>query len=770
MSSKWMCAKSRGQNLILVALVIVALVLVVGLAVDAANSYATQRKAQSTANAAAIGGTKLLSIARDRPGSYADVDIRAEIDAIALQNGFVPGDLVAEYLDAAGNVIGVVGAIGGGETPPPSNAVFIRVYLGSSVQTYFVRLAGFSEVPVNAATQARNIPRGAPGCTDGIYPIAVYRQGFEVGEDYWIWDGDPDAPQFPGNFGWLRWREDGQFGSTPYLVRALTPPGTIGDPEEGYFDAGSGSHVLGIGMPMWGSSGLSSSGDVRDRLDYFVNSGEPMILPLWTVAAGQGANMIYTNADFAVFRLEEVCFHHNECPDMPEEIPHSSKALHVTFLSYSAAGCTVAEPVQPGQGGGAQDYATAQGMVYMCSLQAVLLPPDDGSHLPVDIVHLVDSSGSMASPLVGGGGKSKIQIEKEALVYFNNLMRPDLGDRLGGVKFQNYNPDVQVLSNLTWDIAYLDGKIQQMSASGWTPWAKAVLMGTQTLYGAGRNPESKPVLIIASDGAPTVDLDNEANGDYQLLEWDEMSPGTLRYCYLKDSCSYAGCVAPAGGCPKPRKHDPKVEVLIDALDAADVVKGRKAIGDTWWVIKNGGDCSTAACPYYGVTAHEDMEIFVIAIKGDEEFSASVLKYVASAPVSQHYFEVYSESDAQDIYLQIANAISGQLPYCYIGATQTLFSGGVDFQVIAGGAVVASGSSNPSGSYVIPDIPVDPYLFYSITGTVSYGGANYGAATGCLNPGPVGLQVPMPQIYELPIYLVPDTDVECPEGTIQIPPP
>ncbi len=762
--------KSRGQSMIILALIIVALVLIVGLAVDGANAYSAQRKAQSTANAAAIAGTKLLAVARDRPGSYSDVDIRAEIDSIALQNGFGPSDLVAEYLDAAGNVIGVVGAMGGGETPPPADAVFIRVRVGTTVQTYFVRVAGYTQVSVSAATQARNIPRGAPGCTDGVYPIGVYRQDFEPGEDYWIWDGDPNAPTFPGNFGWLRWRQDNQFGSTPYLVRALTPPGTLGDPEEGYFDEASGSHVLGPGMPMWGSSGLSNAQEVRERLDYFVRSQEPMILPLWVVASGQGANLIYTNAGFAVFQLEEVCFHHNDCPGMPEDIPPSSKVLRVTFLSYSESGCTVAEPVNPGEGGGGASYATAQGMVYMCSLEPVLIPPDRGSYLPVDIVHVVDSSGSMRNPLSGGSGKSKIQIEKEALVYFNGLMRPDWGDRLGAVKFQNYNQDVTVLSYLTWDIAYLNERIQAMQANGWTPWAKAVLVGTAALYGPGRNPDNKPVLIIASDGAPTVDLDNEANGNYQNLEWDEMSPGTLRYCYLMNSCSYPGCVAPAHGCPGPRKHDPNVEVLIDALDAADVVKGRASISQTWWVIRHGGSCADASCPYYGVIAHPDMEIFVIALKGDEEFSSSVLRYVASEPVRQHYFEVYEEQDAQEVYLQIANAISGQLPYCYIGATQVPFGGGVNLQVIAGGAVVASGTSNPSGSYVIPEVPVDPYLFYTITGTVSYGGSNYVAASGCLNPGPVGFQVPMPQIYEMPIYLVPDTDVDCPEGTIPIPPP
>jgi hypothetical protein len=636
------------------------------------------------------------------------------------------------------------------------------------VETYFIRVAGFATVPVNASTQARNIPTGAPGCTDGIYPIGIHRQDFVPGYDYWVWDGDPTAPEFPGNFGWLQWRDEGNFGSTPILEGALTPPGTLGDPNLGYFDGQS--HVLGYDMPMWMNTGLGASGAVRDLLQYFVNSQEYMILPLWTeVQEQQGSQVTVRNAGFGVFQLQEVCFHHNDCDDIPQDVPNSAKAMRFTFISFSATGCTASQPVLPGQGGGMQNYATAQGMVYMCSLEPVLLPPDNGSHLPVDIVHLVDSSGSMGSPL-HGGGKTKIQIEKEALVYFNNLMRPDLGDRLGGVKFQNMNQNVVVMSYLTWDIAYLNNQINAMTANGWTPWAKAVLEGTETLYGPGRNPESKPVLIIASDGAPTVNMDNEANGDYQLLEWDEMSPGTLRYCYLRDSCAYAGCVQPNNGCPGARRHDPDVEVLIDALDAADVVKGRITPAQTWWVIKNNGNCSTTACPYYGVVARPDMEIFVIAIKGDAEFSASVLRYVATAPANEHYFEVYNEEDAQSIYLYIANAISGQLPYCYIGATTTPYGGSVDLQVIAGGAVVGAGTSNPSGSYTIPNIQVDPYLFYSITGTVSYGGTEYGAANACLNPGPVGLQVPLPTTYEQDIFLVPESNVECPEGTIEIPAP
>ena len=763
-------SKAKGQSFILIAVIMAALILIVGLAVDAGNAYAAQRKAQSTANAAAIAGTKRLAMARDNPQSYVDRDIEAEIKAVVVQNGFSADEVIAEYLDASGNVLGLVGYKR--DEPPPKEAVYIRVRVGTHVQTYFVRIAGYNQVGVSATTQAQNKAVGTPGCTDGIYPIGVFgqKQAFERGKVYWIWDGDPNVPEYPGNLGWLRWRQDPDLGSAPELAAALTPPGTYGDPEKGYFDGET--HILGQGHVMYGNTGLSGSSQVQDRLDYFISSGEPMILPLWSEGRGQGVDTTYVNNGFAAFRLTGYCFNQHDCAEQeaPEYIPNDAKALRVTFLGYSLSGCSVSIPVPPADSGGEQSYATAGGMVYMCSYQAVLLPPDEGSHLPVDIVHLVDSSGSMGSPLVGGGGKSKIQIEKEALVYFNNLMSPQLGDRLGAVKFRNYNQDVQVLSNLTWDISYLNSRIQSMSADGWTPWAKAVLVGTATLYGSGRNPDNKPVLIIASDGAPTTDLDNETDGDYQNLDWAAMSPGTLRYCYLKDSCSsYPGCVQPSGGCPSTRKHDPGVEVLIDALDAADVVKGRKSINDTWWVLRHGGSCGSG-CPYFGVQAHLDMEVFVISIKGQAEFCASVLKYVASAPSSEHYFEIYKEADAKDIYRYIANAISGQLPYCYIDSQHSLFGGSVPFYVVAGGAVYGSGTSSGDASYSIPNVPVDPYVIYTITGTTTYQGTSYGAASGCDNPGQIGLQMPLPQNYQADVYLVPPNNAQCPDGTIEIPPP
>lgn len=763
--------RSPGQSAVLIALVIVALVLIVGLAVDGSNAYATQRKAQSTANAAAIAGTKRLAMARDNPGSYTDTDIRAEIDRIIIENQFSTTEITAYYLDYYGNVIGEVGTIGGTDTPPPQNAAYIEVRVRRGMETYFIRLGGFPTVDVVASTRAHNIGTGQPGCTDGIYPIGVRDQGFELGQTYWIWDGDPLDPQLPGNFGWLRWREDSKFGNTTYLEEALTPPGTLGDPEKGYFDGTT--HVLGPGRPMWGNTGLSSSGDIEALLEYFISSQEPLILPLWVSAGGQGANTIYVNSGFGVFTLQQVCFNTNphQCPGVPDDIPNGSKALRVTFLGYSFSGCSVANPVNPGMGGGSQDYATFQGLTYVCNSEAVILPPSQGSHLPVDIVHLIDSSGSMSNPLVGGG-RSKISIEKEAVIYFNSLMNPEIGDRLGAVKFNKYNPDVTVLSPLTWDIAYLNSKIQTLSATGWTPWAKAVLVGNATLYGAGRNPDSKPVMIIASDGAPTVDLDNETEGDYQLFEWDAMTPGTLRYCFLKDTCSqYPGCVAPAGGCPLPRTNDYGVEVLIDALDAIDVVTGRGSVADTWWVLRHGGSCTQGNdCPFYGVVAHPETEIFVIAIKGQEQFSASVLRYAATDPDSEHYFEVYQESDVTDIYTYIANAITGQFPACYIDSQPAVYGGGVPLQVIAGGTVVASGTSNPDGSYSIPAIPADPYTIYSITGTVTIGGVPYGVAASCGDGGQVGVQAPLPVVYDVPLYLVPSEEAQCPEGTIIIPHP
>jgi hypothetical protein len=766
MSKNWF-GRNQGQSVVLIALVLAALILIVGLAVDAGNAYAAQRKAQSTSNAAAIAGTKRLAMARDNPGSYTDVDIRAEINNVVLENGFQTPDIIAEYLDAEGDSLGYVGSLGGPDTPPPTNAVYIRVRISTSVDTYFVRIAGFPQVGVNAATQAQNISTGDCGCTDGIYPLGVYDQGYARGDVYWIWDG-ADI-QYPGTFYWLRWRQPAEFGDMDHLVASLYPGGNIADPQVGYWDGET--HLLRLTRPMFGNTDIvGDPTPVSQALEYFARTGEPMLLPMWVGTPQGGGDVIYPNSGYGAWRLEEVCLDSGACPDTPEWMPIGVKALKLTFLGYSNSGCSVSVPMPPGEGGGGQDHATAEGLVYLCTPQVTMLPPDEGAHLPVDIIHTVDGSLSMSYPLVGGGGKSKLQIEKEALVYFNGLMRPDLGDRLGAVKLQGDNPDVTVLSDLTSDIGYLNGRIQALTAAGYTPWAKAVLVSTATLYSSHHNLDNKPVLIIASDGAPTVDLDNERDTNWQNLIWDNMSPESLRYCFEKDTCTNCCPWCTPAICPGPRRQDPGVEVLIDALDAADVVKGQRTVQQTWWVQRHGGVCNSS-CPYYNVVAHPDMEIFVIAIKGQDQFSSSVLKYVATAPISEHYFEVYQEQDVQDIYTYIANAISGQLPYCYIHNEQTLFTAQpVQFQVIAGGAVIGEGGSLPDGSYAIPDIPVDPYEVYGITGTTSYGGMDYGAAASCPNPGQIGVAMPLPQTYQVPVYLVPDTSPTCPEGSIPIPDP
>lgn len=761
--------REPGQSLILIAISIAVLIVIVGLAIDASNAYAAQRKAQSTANAAAIAATKRLAMTRDNPGLYTNGDIRDEIHNIVMENGFAADQATSHYVDINGIVLGEIQNFNPDQAPP-ADAAYIRVRIDDEVHTYFIRVAGFEQVAVNASTEAYNITTGAPGCTAGIYPLGVYDQDFEMGETYWIWDGDIEDPEFPGNFGWLRWRPDPSYGSGTALGAALTPPGNLGDPTWGYFNGTT--HVLGPGQVMYGSTGVSNAQEIQTALNYFIQSGEPLILPLWSQGSGQGSDTIFINSGFGIFILEQVCFNTNpnQCPGVPDDVPPGSKALKVTFLSYSYSGCSVSNPVLPGQGGGSQQYATAQGLVYVCSAEAVLLPPDEGAHLAVDVMHVVDSSGSMAQPLVGGGA-TKIAIEKDALVFFNNLMRPDLGDQLGLVKFQGNNNGVQMLSPLTSDMGFLNGQIQSLNATGLTPWGMAVLKGTDALYGAGRNVDNKPVLIIASDGAPTVDLDDQSNTDYQNLIWDEMTPKTLHYCYLKNSCDIypQHCQAPAGGCPGYRVHDDGIEVMIDALEAADVVKGNLAVQDTWWVMRHGGTCGSN-CPYFGVTARPEMEIFVIAIKGESQFSSSVLKYVATPPASEHYFEVYSQQDVEDIYTYIANAISGQLPYCYIDYEATLYGGGVQVQVMAGGTLVGLGQAGGDGAYVIPTIPADPYQIYSFVGGTEIGGINYTVSSGCADPGQIGLQAPLPQIYEVPVFLTSEEETECPEGTLEIPPP
>ncbi len=116
-----------GQALILIVFGILALVGIVGLAVDGGNAYSDRRKAQNAADAAALAG----ALARIQGADF----VQAVLDS-ANQNGF--------NNDGTSNVVEVFSPPTDG--PTKGNLEYIQVRITSHVRTYFASAIGIPSI------------------------------------------------------------------------------------------------------------------------------------------------------------------------------------------------------------------------------------------------------------------------------------------------------------------------------------------------------------------------------------------------------------------------------------------------------------------------------------------------------------------------------------------------------------------------------------------------------------------------------------------------
>ncbi len=169
----------RGQSLVIIAMVMVGIIALMGMAIDGGNALMERRRAQNAADAAALAGTRLLAKAIqlcDADPVGADLVIAKKINEYAEMNGVadtngVPGDeindnVVGEYVDKEGNVLGQVG-----DGRIPQGATGIAVHVNNPHRTYFMTVVGMDRVDAPGDAVAMTGPivqlRG------GILPIAV---------------------------------------------------------------------------------------------------------------------------------------------------------------------------------------------------------------------------------------------------------------------------------------------------------------------------------------------------------------------------------------------------------------------------------------------------------------------------------------------------------------------------------------------------------------------------------------------------------------------
>lgn len=167
-----MFQKERGQAVVVVAIALVALLAMAGLAIDGGRLFALRRTAQNAADAAALAGTRELAqvVARCRPGSQAnDLRVWNAVAQFAVQNGLNPsaGDtLEAWYVNRDGNRLGRVGM-----GSIPHGATGVSVVLTTTQPSYFLQLVNSAEMRANGKSAAMTGP--AVQFPGGVLPIAT---------------------------------------------------------------------------------------------------------------------------------------------------------------------------------------------------------------------------------------------------------------------------------------------------------------------------------------------------------------------------------------------------------------------------------------------------------------------------------------------------------------------------------------------------------------------------------------------------------------------
>jgi hypothetical protein len=290
-----------------------------------------------------------------------------------------------------------------------------------------------------------------------LYPIALHADtlaGVAVGASI------PDAynGSGPGNFGWLSWAGD---PGVPALVRSLTPPG---DSDTYVNPYNSADHVLSAGDWVYGRPGVGNSRSVRDALETL--KGYDITVPVWDTATKQGNNLKYHVVGFARIRITG---YRLECQNR----------ISAVFLGYMTCGPSCANPT------------------------------------PVDLLYVLDVSGSMDER--SAGSSSKLEAAQQAIWTLNAwVAQQGNGSRVALVTFHGegrgsgrpplYPTDVRIVSGFTADTAALDAAVGRLDASGSTPTAAALDEVAGWLPGAW-DADHVPVVVLISDGVPTVDLE-----------------------------------------------------------------------------------------------------------------------------------------------------------------------------------------------------------------------------------------------------------------------
>lgn len=557
----------EGQSLIIVGALLIVLVALIALAVDVGNAYAQRRIVQNACDAAALAGSQMLVHQEDYLNGGAFLrnwQVLEAVEDYARRNGVDPAELAIHYTDINGGILAdakfelgrqdiiTVDTFGG------TRAEGVRVEGDRPFGTYFARVLNRNEMTASAVSQGI-LACGActAGDGEGLFPIAVHvglfddTNGLPVeGREYRIFEKDANGPwQAQGGFGWLSWNQDPGHVAAPELVENMRDTTRSG--------------IWSVGDMIPTSTGFQNCVNCRKELEYRIDNridlspSRPatVTLPIFDYREGVGQNMVYHAVGFGRFRIN--CYHmsngqmYGGCDFQHPDNEHWISGTFVKWVDPNGeAGCTnfgvCTAKLRP-------PLEVTRALVG--NVQAMRVSPDqsqicEGGDMPVDLVHVLDISGSMCARWNGASHKSppctngeRLATAKEVVTGFNEGLdwHPDnqvglasypkiqntatyitaCGEDLGSrcTESNDCTKQVNMLyfgnknMNLTTNLPAVNQSINGLVANGGTSMPIGLQYGREMVTdSAYHKPGNLKVLILTTDGMANVNIDGKASG------------------------------------------------------------------------------------------------------------------------------------------------------------------------------------------------------------------------------------------------------------------
>jgi hypothetical protein len=350
---------TEGQVLVLVAGGFIAFVAIVGLVLDGGIAFLNRRDGQNSADLAAVAGARLITEHYVSGTSRTTDQVYDAIASNVVSNscvaaGATPCSFTATYVasTATGTTLRTTAVTDGSASTVPTGTIGVAVDVRRTPRTFFSAMLGISSWTVDTAatattTSPRNVPAGV------LLPIAICGWqsttaandcaraeatapgnfiDWAPGQIYDLTDG-MDAP---GGFGYLSWDGSNSAGALGDSIETTSNPAFSLDSP--YDDAGT-EGFIGT-SPANGETwfpvdpGKSNKSDVRAALREWIDSGSPVLIPIYDLVEGTGNTAWYHVTGLAAFKI------------ISQEQPAVDN-IQAQFLSYYTLSEVPGGPKQP---------------------------------------------------------------------------------------------------------------------------------------------------------------------------------------------------------------------------------------------------------------------------------------------------------------------------------------------------------------------------------------------------------------------------------------